>query len=270
MKFGIEKKFALVCGGSSGIGLAVAKELACEGTKVLIVSRSSEKLAQAVREIMQHIHMDGSHDSKPEVMTFACDISRADGCQQLIDHLKSQCPTVDILINNVGGPPPSAAAATTIDAWRTGFDQLFMSTTTLTQALLPAMREQKWGRIITITSTSVIEPIDHLAVSSSMRSAVTAFSKTLAREVAVDNITVNTVMPGIIHTGRIESLRAAKAEREGTTMAIEMDKSAKEIPARRMGRPEELAALVAFLASDRAGYITGQQIAVDGGASRSI
>ncbi len=262
MNLGLTGKKALVCGGSSGLGFAVAEALCREGADVMIVSRSQEKLAEAAQKISS---LTGKAPA-----TFACDLSTSAGVAMLTGHLKKESGPVEILVNNVGGPAPSTAAATSAEAWRSGFEQLFMSTASLTQTLLPAMREKKWGRIITITSTSVIEPIDHLAVSSSMRSAVTAFSKTLAREVARDNVTVNTVLPGVIHTARIESLRAAKAEREGSTLQVEMEKTAREIPAGRMGRPEELAGLVTFLASTQASYITGQQIAVDGGLTRRV
>jgi 3-oxoacyl-[acyl-carrier protein] reductase len=262
MNLELTGKKALVCGGSSGLGLAVAEALVKEGAQVLIASRSAAKLSDAADKIKS---LSGT---APAI--FECDLGTSAGVAALTAHINSQFGPVDILINNVGGPAPSSAAQTSPESWRAGFEQLFMSTALLTQNLLQAMRERKWGRIITITSTSVIEPIDHLAVSSSMRSAVTAFSKTLAREVARDNITVNTVLPGVIHTGRIESLRAAKADRDGTSLQIEMEKTAREIPAQRMGRPEELGNLVAFLASTKASYITGQQIAVDGGLTRGV
>jgi 3-oxoacyl-[acyl-carrier protein] reductase len=131
--------------------------------------------------------------------------------------------------------------------------------------MIPAMKAQKHGRIITITSLSVLEPIDHLVVSTAMRTAVTAFMKTLSKEVAPFGITANTVLPGVIHTDRIVNLRKAKAERDGSTLAFEMEKTAKTIPMGRLGEPHELASLVAFLASEKASFITGANIPVDGG-----
>jgi 3-oxoacyl-[acyl-carrier protein] reductase len=199
----------------------------------------------------------------------AVDLSRPDAAQAFAGEAAAALGGVDILVCNVGGPPPSAAVDTSLDAWRRGFDQLFLSTAVLAQSLVPGMRERRFGRVVVITSLSVVEPIDHLVVSTAMRSAVTGFAKTLATEVARDGVTVNTVMPGVIHTQRIEDLRKAKAEREGSTLASEMSQTAATIPARRLGRPEELGDLVAFLASERAGYITGANVAVDGGLRRS-
>ncbi len=172
---------------------------------------------------------------------------------------------VDILVNNVGGPPPSTAAATTAAAWQSGFDQIFLSAVLLTQHLVKPMVSRSFGRVITITSLSVVEPIEQLVVSTAMRLAVTGFAKTLASEVAGSGVTVNTVLPGVVHTERIENLRSAKAARDGTTLADEMARTAGQIPAGRMGRPDELAHRVAFLASERARYISGVQIPVDGG-----
>jgi 3-oxoacyl-[acyl-carrier protein] reductase len=174
------------------------------------------------------------------------------------------------LINNTGGPTPSSAATTTAEAWRLGYEQLVSATIALTQAVLPGMRERGFGRIITVTSTSVVEPIPMLAVSTAMRSAVTGFCKTLAHEVAAEGVTVHTVMPGVIHTARTEALRKAKAEREKTSLETELEKTRLQIPMKRLGKPEEFADVVVFLASARASYLTGLNIAVDGGARRGI
>ena len=161
------------------------------------------------------------------------------------------------------------AESTSLDAWRKGFDQIFLSAVRMTQALVPGMKSQNFGRVITITSLSVVEPIDHLVVSTAMRTAVTTFMKTLSKETAAHGITVNTVQPGVIHTDRIVNLRRAKAEREGSTLEAEITKTAKAIPMGRLGEPKELADLVAFLASPLASYITGANIPVDGGMKAS-
>jgi 3-oxoacyl-[acyl-carrier protein] reductase len=260
MELGIKSRRAFVGGSSKGLGFAVARALAVEGARVILCGRD----ADALRIAGDKIQLDTGH--APEIK--CCDLSNLDSIARLSDEL-NQTGGIDILINNVGGPSPSPAENTTVESFRKGFDQIFLGTTTLTQALLPHMKKQSFGRVITITSTSVVEPIDFLAVSSSMRAAITGFMKTLATEVASGGVTVNMVMPGIIHTDRIESLRKAKAAREGSTLEIEMEKTRSGIPMKRMGRPEELANLVCFLASECASYITGANIAVDGGLRRS-
>jgi 3-oxoacyl-[acyl-carrier protein] reductase len=261
MDLRLSGKTALVCASSRGLGFASAKQLAAEGCDIFLCARSEQELQAAAIAI--------EAPSGVKVFYKAIDLSSPGGGSTLLSEAKKKLGRVDILINNVGGPSPSSAAATTAEAWRSGFDQLFLSAVTLSQAVVPEMIKNKFGRIITITSLSVVEPIDHLAVSTAMRLAVTGFSKTLASEVAEHGITVNTVMPGVIHTKRIENLRSAKAERDGTTLALEMDKTAKTIPAKRLGTPEELAALVAFLASPLASYITGANIPVDGGLRKA-
>jgi len=248
-------KNAVVCAGTKGLGFAVAEALVREGANVLICGRSEDAVKSAVEKL------------KAGSKAFGCvaDLSTEDGCKQLIATAEKNFRKVDVLVNNVGGPSPSSALETSPEAWVKGFEQLFRSAATVSQHFARAMKDERFGRIVTITSTSVMQPIDHLAVSTSMRSAVTGFMRTLAKELAQFGVTVNCVMPGVIHTGRIEELRKAKASRDGTSLEIEMNKTAAGLPTKRLGRPEELADLVAFLCSERASYITGTSIPVDGG-----
>ena len=258
-------KRALIGGSTSGLGRAVAQALLREGCSVVIAGRDAGRVAKATTELNG---MGCPHGARAHGVTV--DLATPTGTLSLVEQGQAALGGVDILINNVGGPPPSTAVATTLEEWRRGFDQLFVSAMAATTALVPNMRKQGFGRIITITSLSVVEPIDHLVVSTAMRSAITGFMKTLASEVAAFGVTVNTVMPGVIHTGRIEALRRAKAARDGSTLEAELAATARQIPAGRLGRPEELADLVTFLASPRASYLTGASIAVDGGLRRSL
>lgn len=262
MDLGIQGKKALVCASSRGLGRAIAECLAREGAELFLTGRDETTLADAAADIERQT------GRKP--MIKAVDMSVVANVEELVSEVSSRFGTIDILINNIGGPSPSAAHATETEQWQQGFDQIFQSAVTLTRRLLPAMQEKKFGRIITVTSLSVVEPIDHLAVSTAMRAAVTAFHKNLATEVAASGVTCHTVMPGVIHTQRIENLRSARAERQGTTLAEEMEKTKQTIPMGRLGRPEELADVVAFLCSVRASYVTGLNLAVDGGLRKGF
>lgn len=263
MDLGLNGKKALVCASSKGLGLAVAKRLYAEGCELVLCARDKAELDSAAAEIAKF----ANRTTRPIVI--AMDLSKTDEIAAFAKQVITELGGIDILVNNVGGPPPSSAQETSFEAWKKGFDQIFLSAVLLTQALTPKMKEQKWGRVITITSLSVVEPIDHLVVSTAMRTAVTTFMKTLSKELAPSNVTINTVLPGVIHTDRIVNLRKSKAEREGSSLDVEMAKTAKTIPMGRLGRPEELADLVAFLTSERASYITGANIPVDGGLRHS-
>ena len=263
MDLELKGKRALVCAASRGIGLAVARSLAAEGAAVYLCARTKSDLDMAVAQI--------ASETTSVVASGAFDLTQARDLQELAQKAAMALGGgIDILVNNVGGPPPLAAATTERGQWQVGFEQLFLSAVCLSQLLLVSMKERRYGRILTITSTSVVEPIEHLAVSTAMRSAVTAWMKLLATEVAPFGVTVNALMPGVIHTQRIEQLRRAKADREGTSLAIEMEKTERSIPVGRMGRPEEVGDLACFLASPRASFITGANIAIDGGARRSL
>lgn len=263
MELNLKSKKAIVCAASKGLGFAVADRLYAEGCDVIICARNEKDLLIAAENIKK------KHPNGRSLHPIAVDLSKSTDIHALAKQALSKFGSVDLLINNVGGPPPSAAESTSLQEWQAGFNQIFLSTVLLTQSLIPSMKAKNYGRIVTITSLSVFEPIEHLVVSTTMRTAVTTFMKTLSKEVAAYGITANTVLPGVIHTDRIINLRKAKAERTGTTLELELEKTTKTIPMARLGRPEELADLVAFLASERASYITGANIPVDGGMRSS-
>lgn len=262
MDLEIKGKKSLVCGASSGVGRAIAEGLAAEGSDVFLCARSEGPLQELCKSLQEKYKVKAEY--------YAADLSSTQARAKLVEALKAKFgPTLDILIHNTGGPKPSSAADTPVDAWQTGFDSLFKSVVELNAAFVPAMREQKWGRILCVTSLSVMEPIANLAISNATRSAVTAMLKTLSDELAPDNVTVNCVAPGAIATGRIESLLKSRAETAKVSLDDYSADYVKAIPAGRLGTPEEFASVVCFLASERASYVTGSTICIDGGRRRS-
>lgn len=262
MDLEIKGKRALVCAASQGLGYATAAALAAEGCDLFLCSRRDAEIKDVAQTLKKEFGVN--------VVAEAFDLTDSKAIPAFAQRVEETFGAIDILVNNVGGPPPSSAEETEHQAWVNGFDRVFLSATLMSQEWVKRMKVKGFGRIITITSLSVLEPIDNLVVSTSMRSAVTAFHKTLSREVAQHGITVNSVMPGVIHTKRIEQLREAKAKRLGTTLKEEISKTEEAIPAKRLGRPEELGALVAFLSSPKASYLNGLNIPVDGGLKKSI
>lgn len=262
MDFGISQKRALICGASKGIGRAIAKELCAEGVKVFLCARSKEVLSQTAESIKADI-------PTAEIYFQECDLSSSEDRKKLIDSVKNKLGSIDILVHNTGGPKTSRAEDTKLEDWDSGFKQLFLSVADINNAFLPEMKERKWGRIVCVTSLSIMEPIASLSVSNAVRSAVTAMLKTLADEVAPFNITVNCVAPGSIETDRMQDLMEQRTKASGQSKEEYQKQYVSAIPAGRMGSPEEFAAVAAFLCSVRASYVTGSTICVDGGKRRS-
>jgi 3-oxoacyl-[acyl-carrier protein] reductase len=249
MDLGIEGRTALVMGASQGIGRGVAASLAREGARVAIASRSRERLEQAAREI------------EGEVVPFVADANDLDRLAGLPAEVAEALGPVEILVTNTGGPPLGRALEHPADEWEAAYRTLVLAPRTLVDAVLPGMRERRWGRIANVASSSVREPIPGLALSNAHRMAAVGLFKTLAAEVAGNGITVNTVA-----TGRFATQRAA--DNAGSLEAAE-ERARKDVPAGRLGRPEEHGDLVAFLCSERASYLTGAVIPLDGGLLRS-
>ncbi|MES2522972.1 MAG: SDR family oxidoreductase [Gemmatimonadota bacterium] len=261
MDLGIRGKVALVCGASRGIAYAAAEDFAREGATLVICSRDADSLARAEAKLVA---------LGAPVLSIVADLSTADGIGLVVERTLAQHGGVDILVTNTGGPPTGSATGHDWSAWERASELLLRSVVELTRAFVPGMRERKWGRIIGITSIAVKRPVASLVLSNSMRAAVTGYFRTLADEVAVDNVTVNTVLPGYTATERLDDLADATVARTGVDRESVFDKFRAEAPAARLGRPDELAAVIAFLASDRAGFMTGQAVTVDGGASRTL
>ncbi len=245
MDLELSGKRALVLGASRGLGAAIAAELSSEGAKILGVSRS------------------GKSDGDWPMM--AQDLADPAAAKHIADHAFKTLGGVDILINNSGGPPPSSAEETDAEAVLASLQPMLLTLMTLTRALIPSMRDSGFGRILTITSAGVREPIPGLALSNTIRAGVHGYMKTLAKEVAADGITVNLLMPGQIDTDRLRSLHAATADRLGLEPNAFRAQALQAIPMGRIGDPQEFAAMAAFLASPRASYVTGEEIAIDGG-----
>lgn len=262
MDFGIKGKHALVCAASRGLGFAIAKALAEEGVDLIISARDEEKLKQAAEALRKL--------AKVKVDYIAGDLSVETDRKKLIEFAREKSGGLDILVHNVGGPKAQAAQSTNSADWQEAFDKLFLPIVNLNQTFLPGMKEKKWGRIITVTSLSVIEPIANLALSNGIRSAVTAMLKTLSDEVAQDGITVNCLAPGLIQTARTDELMESRRKLTGQSKEEYMTDYVASIPARRLGDADEFGAVAAFLASKQAQYVTGQTICIDGGKRRSV
>lgn len=256
MDLGLRGRTAVVGGATSGLGRASADALAAEGCNLLIWSRRADALADIA------VQLQAAH--RVEVAHVAADATRPDAAETVAAAAERIGP-VDIVVLNAGGPPTVDPTATDRAGWERAFQLLAATPIELATRLLPGMRERGWGRVLAVLSSGVRQPIPELVYSNAGRSALAAWLKTTARTVAAEGITVNGVMPGRIATPRIHELDSARAEREGTTEDEIRAVHLATLPAGRYGEPAELGALVAFLASERASYITGQLVAVDGG-----
>jgi 3-oxoacyl-[acyl-carrier protein] reductase len=262
MDLGLRGKVAIVTASSRGLGRAVAAELAAEGTSLVLCARNESSLNQAAAAIREA--------TGASVSALVADVSDPAAIDRVWRRANDDFGRVDILVTNAGGPPAGPFESHSASAWSDALRLNFESVVNMTRAVLPGMKERHWGRIINITSIAVKQPVDNLILSNSVRAAVTGFARTLANEVASYGVTVNNVMPGYTLTDRIANLAETNAGQRGTTTEAVIAGWESQIPMTRLGTPEEFAAMVTFLASERASYTTGASIPVDGGWIRAL
>lgn len=250
MDLGIAGRRAAVAAASAGLGLGAARALAAEGVRVAICGRDAERLAAAA---------DGFGPDRDRVTTITADVSTPQGAAQFVDAAADALGGLDILVANAGGPPHGTFASTSIESYQAALELNLLSTIAMCQEAVPLMAKQGWGRVVAITSVGARQPIDRLIASSTARAGVTAFLKVLATEVAADGVTVNSVQPGLHATARL-----------GALGATDLDRLAADLPTRRLGDPADFGAVVTFLCSDQARFVTGTALPVDGGATRAL
>jgi len=262
MNLGIKDRVALVAASSQGLGKAVAMGLAREGVKLALCARNAQALMAATEEIATAHNVD--------ILANTVDVTNEQSVRDFVAKVTDRFGKIDICVTNAGGPPAKPFDATTTDEWRRAVDLNLMSTLFLARAVLPGMRERRWGRLITITSLTVKQPIDGLILSNSVRAAVVGLVKSLSNEYAPHNVLVNNVCPGYTATDRLGELSSTLAKSAGVE-PLEIEKRwTTQIPLGRLARPDEFADAVVFLASERASYITGQSLSIDGGFAKGL
>jgi 3-oxoacyl-[acyl-carrier protein] reductase len=258
---GLKEKTALVLGGGGGLGRAIATALAREGAKVVVADIDQGAIDRSVQDVRQ---------AGATALGLHWDLGDLTQIDAHLNEVRRQLGTVDILVNITGGPPPTRASGQAVELWSRHFQSMVLSVIAITDGVLPDMKKKKWGRVITSTSSGVVTPIPNLGLSNALRLTLLGWSKTLAREVAPDGITANIVAPGRIATERVHFLDRNRAESQQRPLQDIVAESVSTIPVGRYGNPEEYADVVTFLASERASYVTGSVIRVDGGLIASV
>jgi 3-oxoacyl-[acyl-carrier protein] reductase len=265
MDFGLRGRVAIVCAASRGLGKATASSLAREGTHVVLSSRDSVGLDAAANEIRA-----ATADSSVRILPVTADLTRPEQIRTLVARAMTEFGRVDILITNAGGPPVATFPELDDPTWERGIGLTLMSVIRCVREVLPIMQKQRWGRIVNITSISARQPIDDLIVSSTLRPGILGLAKVLANQYTRDGILVNNVTPGYILTDRQKEIGAARAGKKGVPYEQYMQDLVRDVPAGRLGTPAELADVVVFLCSERAGYVSGATVSVDGGMAKGL